>query len=413
MYQAVAVDQSPSIRVRRWPTERPLFLLNAIVAAGLWAAFIVISPQMLWWVFLIIFIIGLMHLGFITHVRGSAVRLGPDQFPELYSRVEELSRRIGLRRTPEVYLMQQDGAINAFATRFLRCHIVVLLADLLEACGGNRAARDMIIGHELGHIRSGHLFGHWLLMPAAFVPFLGAALSRAREYTCDRYGREAAGDEDGALLGLTILAAGGTYAPLVNRVAFVRQRAEMRRAWMLVGEWLGSHPPLSKRIAALAPPQEPLSAGAGWLRPAFAAVVVVLVGLVSLSMWLPSLRSGRAADASTLDPAARTAQARKDLDRLVALVEADVVNGRPVPWDVWELYERWEEIHPGTAGPVDPFTDYWYDYDQRGQAYRIWSAGPDGESRTRDDIVFDSRVGRQPEAEGRPGQYSGSLDGRQ
>jgi hypothetical protein len=45
-------------------------------------------------------------------------------------------------------------------------------------------------------------------MPAMFIPFVGGALSRARDYTCDRYGRAAAGDEEGALLGLTILAAG-------------------------------------------------------------------------------------------------------------------------------------------------------------------------------------------------------------
>jgi hypothetical protein len=94
---------------------------------------------------------------------------------------------------PEVYLQQQDGAINAFATRFLRSHMVVLMADLLEACGSNDAARDMIIGHELGHIRAGHLRFHWVLLPVAFVPFVGSALSRAREYTCDRYGRAAVG----------------------------------------------------------------------------------------------------------------------------------------------------------------------------------------------------------------------------
>ena len=65
----------------------------------------------------------------------------------------------------------------SFATRFLRSHIVVLLADLLEACGETDSARDMIIGHELGHIRAGHLRGHWLLLPATFVPCLGSQIS--------------------------------------------------------------------------------------------------------------------------------------------------------------------------------------------------------------------------------------------
>src|SRR5262249_50813733 len=148
---------------------------------------------------------------------------------------------------------QHDGALNAFAMRFLRAHMIVLFSDLLEACGENTAARDMIIGHELGHIRAGHLRGRWLLMPASFVPFLGSALSRAREYTCDRYGSAAAGDPDGALLGLTILSAGGRYGPLVTRAALVEQRRDLASAWMHLGEWLGSHPPLSRRLCALAP----------------------------------------------------------------------------------------------------------------------------------------------------------------
>src|SRR5262249_2297617 len=217
-------DPEP-IHVTRWPTERPLLMLNAFAAAGLWFLF-VRSFQSMTYLPLWAAILGLMNLAFVAVIRGSAVRLGADQFPELPARVAEVARRMGMRRVPDVYLMQHDGALNAFAMRFLRAHMIVLFSDLLEACGENTAARDMIIGHELGHIRAGHLRGRWLLMPASFVPFLGSALSRAREYTCDRYGCAAAGDPDGALLGLTILSAGGRYGPLVNRAALVEQRRD-------------------------------------------------------------------------------------------------------------------------------------------------------------------------------------------
>jgi Zn-dependent protease with chaperone function len=191
-----------------------------------------------------------MHLVFVAQVRGSAIRLGPDQFPELYARIDELASRMGIEQTPETYLMQAGGSLNAFATKFRRSNIVVLYADLLEACGDNEAARDMIIAHELGHIRAGHLRWRILLMPAALVPFLSGALSRAREYTCDRYGLAGAGEREGALLGLTILAAGGKFAPQVNRKAFVEQRKEMR-GWMRLGELFSTHPALAKRLAAL------------------------------------------------------------------------------------------------------------------------------------------------------------------
>ena len=51
-----------------------------------------------------------------------------------------------------------------------------------------------MIAHELGHIHRGHVRWHFVLAPAPLVPFLGAALSRAREYTCDRYGAAGAAD---------------------------------------------------------------------------------------------------------------------------------------------------------------------------------------------------------------------------
>jgi Zn-dependent protease with chaperone function len=354
------------ITVRRWPTERLFFYLNALVAVTLWAFLVRFSPQMFGSVLLFIALYAWMKLAFVAHIRGSGVRLSPSQFPELHARVEDLARRIGLRRMPEVYLSQQDGAINAFATRFLRSHIVVLLSDLLEACGDNHSARDMIIGHELGHIRAGHLRGQWLLMPAMFVPFLGTALSRAREYTCDRYGRAAAGSDEAAALGLTILAAGGKYAPFVDRAALASQHEAMQRGWMIVGQWMSTHPPLAKRLIALVPAlaaHEAPSTNAPlrWLRPAFAAVFVVLVGVTSLAMWMPRTRAGVAR--TIPDPAAARAKVDEDLRALQSMIEADLKAGLPIPWDYEELYHRWHDVHPRpTLVPLRPphLRGVWY-----------------------------------------------------
>jgi Zn-dependent protease with chaperone function len=396
-------DSQAQIRVRRWPTERPLLILNALASAGLWFVFLR-SPQSIPYVAGWVAILSLMNIAFVTSIRGSAVHLGPDQFPELHARVVELAGRLGLRRTPDVYLMQQDGALNAFAMRFVHTHMVVLLSDLLEACGDNTAARDMIIGHELGHIRAGHLRGRWLLMAASFVPFLGSALSRAREYTCDRYGCAAAGDPEGALLGLAILSAGGKYGPLVNRTALVRQRRDLRSAWMLVGEWLGSHPPLSKRIWALAPQLDaaaspvPGRTAVLALRVAFAVGVVVVVGVAAVSAYLPQFG---VKSAGTFAPqqhpgADAKQQVGRDLERLKVFIEAERQQGHPVPWDAWDLYARWEEARPVEATPLDPFSGYWYDYESHGDSYRIWSSGPDGDNHTADDIVLDDGSGASP-----------------
>src|SRR3954463_9178719 len=218
-------DSTPIV-VERWPSEQPLFILAALVAAGLWGVIILTVIPLIYAIFLGLFF-GLMRLGFIAYIRGSAGRLGPNQFPELHATVERLARRMELDDVPAAYLMQAGGSLNAFATRFFGANIIVLYSDLLEACGDNTAARDMIIAHELGHIKAGHVRSHLFLMPAAIVPFLLTALSRAREYTCDRYGLAGAESVDGAGLGLAILAAGAKHGPLVNRAELVRQRGDV------------------------------------------------------------------------------------------------------------------------------------------------------------------------------------------
>jgi Zn-dependent protease with chaperone function len=282
---------SGTIHVERWPSELPLLALCLVASVAIYVL-LVISVIGIFYVAAFGVLFFVMNAAFVAHIRGSAVRLGPQQFPDLHRRVEEIARRIGLDDVPDAYLMQAGGALNAFATRFLGLNVIVLYSHLLEACGDNAAARDMIIAHELGHIKAGHTRLRWLIAPASAIPFLGSALSQAREYTCDRYGLAGAGEKSGALLGLTILAAGGTHAPLVNQQALALQREDLDTGWLTIGSWLGGHPPLSKRLAALEPA---LLAG---LRPSWtgriralaivgAVGVVIVAGIVWGALLLP------------------------------------------------------------------------------------------------------------------------------
>jgi Zn-dependent protease with chaperone function len=171
------VALSPGFRIR----ERPLFLAVVIVSTVVWLL-LAISLVGLIYAFLFAAFFFVSHLVFIAYVRGSAVKLGPNQFPDLHARVVELAAAMKMK-PPETYIMQAGGALNAFATRFLRRDLVILYSDLLEACEENDRARDMIIAHELGHLRCNHLRWLWYTLPGHFVPLLGRALSRAREYT--------------------------------------------------------------------------------------------------------------------------------------------------------------------------------------------------------------------------------------
>ena len=418
------------IQVKRWPSELPLFWVCLLVSLAIWVVIIAATfGLILIYAALVALIIFIVHVGFIAHVRGNGVRLGPNQFPELYAAVDRLARRMGMTRVPDTYIMQAGGSLNAFATRFLRSQFVILFSDLLEACGDNRAARDMIIAHELGHIRAGHLRWRWVLAPSFFIPFLGTALSRAREYTCDRIGRAGAGDQEGAILGLTILAAGAKHGPLVNREAMVRQRADLNTGLMTLAEWLSTHPPLAKRIAALDPPlaaQVPVNSSSGVLRAAAIMAIVLLpfVGAGYLAVtFLPMVFGGGRPSLSELEtgqlgtgqldtsqidhtpppPAVASAQLEKDFKRLADFLNGELRAGRTLPPDEEDLYTRWSAANPGAEAPTDPYDGQRYGYDVRGKDYIIWSSGPDQRSSTDDDIVYDSRSpSRRPQPAARP-----------
>ena len=108
-----------------------------------------------------------------------------------------------------------------------------------------------MLGHELGHLAAGHLAWNGFLLPFRLVPWLGAAYSRAREYTGDRCGLAVVEELEPAMRGLVVLAAGGKYAGEVNLRAFAEQRAESGRFWMATTELMSSHPFLCKRVAEL------------------------------------------------------------------------------------------------------------------------------------------------------------------
>ncbi len=394
-------------QVERWPSEIPLLVLVALAAAGIWF-FLVFSIIGVLYAALIGLFLFFTHLGFVAHLRGSAVRLGPDQFPELHRRVQELAARAGLARVPEAYVMHAGGSLNALATHFLRARMIVLFSDLLDACGDNEAARDMIIGHELGHIRAGHLRYRWFLFPGFLVPLLGTAYSRAREYTCDRYGAALCGDPRAALVGLGILAAGGPHGCRVNLQALAQQRDLLNTGWMTLGKWFGTHPPLSERLAALEPRFVAGSPAPAQGRVRAAGILAVLVLLpaagiaVALSSFLPHLQEamaqarqqvapveGRQDDAG--EPFASVDQVWSDLDSLAAVAETVKEQTGAFPEDEQQLYMAWDGTVMGREAPLDPFDGQRYGYVIQEDRFLLWSAGPDAVSGTGDDISLDSR----------------------
>jgi Zn-dependent protease with chaperone function len=413
---AVIDPQSAApVSVALWPSEIPLLCLVAVAAFWIWIA-LVVSIFGIVYAALIGLIFFFSHVAFVTYVRGSAVRLSERQFPELHARVVELSRRAGLANPPDAYLMQAGGSLNAFATKLFRARMIVLFTDLLDECGDDEKARDMVIGHEIGHLVSRHLDFHWVLLPGFFVPFLGAAYSRARELTCDRWGRALCDDAGGAARGLAVLAAGGRLGPKVDLAAYIEQRRDLDTGWLTLGRWLAPYPPLSRRIEVLRPDiaVQPFVSSRGPLRAALILVTFCLLPTAALSIGLWKVMSmyrqtlgsaglgagglGATEDeepAASLFSEAEQAVAnqtvRADFARFEALLREEYAASGTMPEDDAALRALWDRRRPGEGYPQDPYSeaDYlFYFYDE--STPTVYSVGPDGTDATDDDL--DHRV---------------------
>lgn len=240
-----------------YPRERVLHALMLAVSLAVYAGLVLAAlaaPEVGFTIVfygLLVVLVAFMARGLaIGRLRGDAIRVSERQFPLLHRLVAAHARRLGLAEVPTVYVVESGGLLNAFATRFLGRDFVVVNSDVLElAMQRGEAAVGFIVAHELGHVWRGHLRRRWLLAPARLVPYLGAAYSRACEYTCDRVGAHC--QPDGAVAGLLVVAAGKQLYGQVDVRAFAEQAAADDGFWVRRAELLSSHPRLPKRVAAL------------------------------------------------------------------------------------------------------------------------------------------------------------------
>jgi hypothetical protein len=288
--------------------------------------------------------------------------------------------------------MQAGGSLNAFATKFLSANFVVLFSDLLEACGDDHDAADFVIGHEIGHVKAGHLRFQWLLVLGRLFPFIGSAYSRAREFTADRYGRAAVIDPGAGVRGLTVLAAGGAHAGRVNLQQFVDQRKNINTIPMMLGTWMSTHPPLAVRIAEL-------DAALGAEKVIYGKAAVGAAGVIALAFLVPLLGGGllmkkfmnqlKGTDAAVTtastsperspvavpDPAAAAAVAQSDLQALRQIAADHRQATGSYPEDTSALYRLWKARNPDRADLVDPFDGGPYGYELEDGGVHLWSAG--------------------------------------
>ena len=167
--------------------------------------------------------------------RGSAVRLSPRQFPDIYAVKDDFARRLNLPRDPEIYLMSGNGALNAFAASTFGYDFVVIHSELFSnTYERNKDALAFIVGHELGHLRLGHT-RLWYQLSTAYVDrVLCSGVSLSREFSCDRHGAYLAPRGEG-------ISVARCRAIRLQEVD-VRELLEQAQRFQGSGRWLPSYP---------------------------------------------------------------------------------------------------------------------------------------------------------------------------
>ena len=239
-----------------YPRERFLGTLTLILGILVWGALILGT----FGVALVVLLVGFVFYLFaqsalIAHIKGNGIELSKDQFPDIYAQFTYCCDLLKFKNHPKAYILNGNGGLNAFATKFLGAHFVVLLSDVVDAMAAHDDGVKFYIGHELGHIRMKHLSGVMLRWPVLWLPLIGAAYSRARETTCDRHGLACCKSPEGAGRALAALSAGSERWKHVNIPAYLRQNQHTSSFWMSFHELISGYPWITKRVARVVEPE--------------------------------------------------------------------------------------------------------------------------------------------------------------
>ncbi|OCA92321.1 M48 family metallopeptidase [Pseudobacillus wudalianchiensis] len=232
--------------------EQKYFWLVLILSVATYAVF-------LFSIVGIFIILGLLAISLFLHalsigyIRTNAVKLTERQFPDVYEQVKEICKKMGILYVPDVYVMESQGVLNAFATRFFGRNMVVLYSEVFELSQQQaRGELAFVIAHELAHIKRNHLSKTLFILPAMWIPGIAELYLRACEYTCDRYAAYYINNREAAKKSLTIFAVGKALYEQVDRAEYLDQMNKEKGFFVWLSEVLSTHPPLPKRINEIA-----------------------------------------------------------------------------------------------------------------------------------------------------------------
>jgi Zn-dependent protease with chaperone function len=176
--------------------------------------------------------------GFRLTYLASSVRVDHRQYPAVYQRYTEAAQSLDIPELPELYV-RQHPMLNGEAIGLDKPFIVINTASVQQLDEDELRA---LLGHELGHVRSGHAVYKTIMMiltgwaqSLSWLPIGSIALRaiiaamlewwRKAELSADRAGL-LAGQDPSASLRLLMKMAGGGDLSQIDTAAFLEQASE-------------------------------------------------------------------------------------------------------------------------------------------------------------------------------------------
>ena len=187
--------------------------------------------------------------------KANSVRITAQNFPEVYEIVLEQAKQLGMKKIPEIYVIQGSGILNAFSAFLPNRQYIIIYTEIFEVAYREHHDTDtlrFIIGHEMAHIYYGHATLHYNL-PILFsrlLPVFGTTASRAREYSCDRLAQHLTGTD--GIDSMMMLIIDRHLYKQVNVADYLKHAEEQHGFFLWLSNLLSDHPVACKRIPALA-----------------------------------------------------------------------------------------------------------------------------------------------------------------
>ena len=182
----------------------------------------------------------------LAKLHGSAIRIGPDQFPDIHKMIRQTAAAMQMKTVPEAYVYE-DNTQNAGAAKVKGKQIVLLTDDMIWGALKTKNAKvlQFVIAHELAH----HKLGHSGLI-RSYISMAYKPLSRLDEFSCDAMAAAVIQDQAASGQALALLSIGPQLLSKVNLQSLMAQAKEVAGSKQSKkSEAALSHPLLLRRFA--------------------------------------------------------------------------------------------------------------------------------------------------------------------